>query len=388
MNVLVFLGPTLSPAEARTVLPAVYLPPASRGDVYAAARSKPWAIGIVDGYFHRVPSVLHKEVLWAMAQGIHVYGASSMGALRAAELERFGMVGVGRVFEAYRDGTLTDDDEVAVIHGPAEAGYVPGSEAMVNIRSTLAGARQAGVIDPTLAEQLLGLAKSVFYPGRSWDRLLRDAAGAGLDPAACGRLAAWLPSGRVDQKRLDAIELLRRMAADRARDPAPKAVGYRFHSTTMWEELQASIEQRPDPESGIDQVMEAEVLDELRLLGEPYTRARDLLRDMEGRHGVRLPGFLRDWMQASDQGAELTARAWDKQDRLARAGLDRPALGDAGMTEPELWEWYFGRLGQPVPEDLEAWAERHDFAGVDLLRRAVLRELLYLRKTAFQGTPA
>ena len=71
------------------------------------------AIGIIDGYFENIPSVWHKEILWAMSQGIHVFGSASMGALRAAELAPFGMEGVGAIFEAYRDGWLEDDDEVA-----------------------------------------------------------------------------------------------------------------------------------------------------------------------------------------------------------------------------------------------------------------------------------
>ena len=48
-----------------------------------------------------------------MAAGTQVFGAASMGALRAAELAPFGMIGVGAIFAAYRDGRLTGDDEVA-----------------------------------------------------------------------------------------------------------------------------------------------------------------------------------------------------------------------------------------------------------------------------------
>ena len=74
--------------------------------------------------------------------GVHVFGASSMGALRAAELHPFGMVGVGRVFEGYRAGVYEDDDEVAVVHASEEAGFAPLSEAMVNVRHALGpGAR-------------------------------------------------------------------------------------------------------------------------------------------------------------------------------------------------------------------------------------------------------
>jgi hypothetical protein len=86
-----------------------------------------------------------------LAAGIPVYGAASMGALRAAELAQFGMVGVGRIFEAYRDGVLEpfdepfeDDDEVAVLHGPPELGHRAMSEALVNPLHTCAGDRAGG----------------------------------------------------------------------------------------------------------------------------------------------------------------------------------------------------------------------------------------------------
>src|SRR5437867_11228242 len=138
MSVYVFTGPTLSAEEARTVLDAVYLPPVSQGDVYRVSFRRPTAIGIIDGYFERIPAVWHKEILWAMSHGIHVFGSASMGALRAAELESFGMEGVGSIFEAYRTGAWGDDDEVAVAQAPAELGCRALSDAMVDSRHTLA----------------------------------------------------------------------------------------------------------------------------------------------------------------------------------------------------------------------------------------------------------
>src|SRR6185295_3890747 len=95
VTVVLFTGPTLSPREACQRLEAVCLPPAAQGDVYRASLRRPFAIGIIDGYFERVPAVWHKEILWAMSEGIHVFGSASMGALRAAELALFGMIGVG-----------------------------------------------------------------------------------------------------------------------------------------------------------------------------------------------------------------------------------------------------------------------------------------------------
>jgi len=175
MMTFIFVGPTLPADEIARTQGFVFLPPVAQGDLYRAARLRPRAIGVIDGFFSGAPSVWHKEILWAISQGIPVFGSASMGALRAAELHAFGMRGVGRIFEAFRDGALEDDDEVAVVHGPAELDYVAASEAMVNIRATLARAEVEGVVSPASRRALDAFAKSLFFPQRSWEALLAGA---------------------------------------------------------------------------------------------------------------------------------------------------------------------------------------------------------------------
>src|SRR5271165_6685341 len=167
MKAVIFAGPSLPPAFRPSDPALEWRPPVKQGEVYEATLTHPSIIGIIDGYFETTPTVWHKEILWAMAQGIHVYGSASIGALRAAELHPFGMVGVGRIFAAYRDGTLTDDDEVAVLHGPEELGYPSVTEAMVNIRATLDKAVAETVIDQALGDRLTEIGKSLFYKERS-----------------------------------------------------------------------------------------------------------------------------------------------------------------------------------------------------------------------------
>lgn len=235
MSVYIFAGPTISSAAAAHELDAVYLPPASEGDVYRLSLKQPQAIGIIDGYFQSTPTVRHKEILWAMSQGVHVFGSASIGALRAAELAAFGMEGVGTIFEWYRDGILEDDDEVAVVHGPKEVGFLPGSEAMVNIRCTLRNAERDGVIGTDLRSVLETIAKELFYPDRSYQFLLRQATERGFPVADVARLCAWLPEGRVNQKREDARTMLRLMRQRLAEGLEPKSVSYSFEHTSMWE---------------------------------------------------------------------------------------------------------------------------------------------------------
>jgi hypothetical protein len=162
MKAVIFVGPSVSVSDAAAVLDATYLPPAAMGDIYAALARKPDVIGLIDGMFEQVPAVWHKEILFALSSGVPVYGAASMGALRAAELHAFGMRGVGSIFEAYASGDLEDDDEVAVAHRPADGGFSPVSEAMVNIRFGLERAESEKLISPGQADllprALLGIA--------------------------------------------------------------------------------------------------------------------------------------------------------------------------------------------------------------------------------------
>jgi hypothetical protein len=228
---VIFAGPSLPPA-LRPDDPALeWRPPARQGELYAAAVSHPAIIGIADGYFEVTPTVWHKEILWAMAQGIHVYGSASIGALRAAELSQFGMKGVGRIFAAYRDGILCDDDEVTILHGPEELGYPAVTEAMVNIRATFDKAVAAGVLDGWLVARLTEIAKALFYKERSWEAILARAAASGLPPIPLDDLAVWLPAGRVDQKMTDAQEMISTIRAHLAAGVSPLTVDYRFQDT-------------------------------------------------------------------------------------------------------------------------------------------------------------
>ncbi|HSB73935.1 MAG TPA: TfuA-like protein [Candidatus Methylomirabilis sp.] len=308
MIACVFTGPTLSPAEGRVELDAVYLPPAAQGDLYRAALARPQAIGIIDGYFECVPAVWHKEILWALSQGIHVYGCASMGALRATELAPFGMLGVGRIFEAYRDGVLEDDDEVAVTHGPAETGFRPLSEAMVNIRPTFAAAEAAGVLSPTTRIALGQIAKSLFYPERVYPLILRRAGEEGLPAKELDALRRWLPQGQVNQKRDDALAMLRVMREALGAGLPPKRVTFRLARSAHWEHARVMLSRQaresPDPGSKASGETQARGRGED---GTTHGQAKDAIRVGHPAGRRRSPGESRD-SEGSAGGAPSVAK--------------------------------------------------------------------------------
>lgn len=234
MRAIIFAGPSLPPNARPTVAEIEWRPPVQQGDVYRAALSRPDVIAIVDGFFETTPTVWHKEILWAMAQGIHVYGSASIGALRAAELDAFGMNGVGWVYQLFRDGVLQDDDEVAVLHGPEALGYVVLTEAMVNVRATMDAAMCAGIIEPAAAAAMIRAAKASFYKNRTYGAIVRAA--ADIESLDAERIEAWLSAHSVDQKQADALAMVEQVRAALSLQVAPFRPAYRFAHTSVWEE--------------------------------------------------------------------------------------------------------------------------------------------------------
>ena len=162
-----------------------------------------------------------------MDQGIHVFRLRQHGRLARRRACRIRDGGVGEVFASYASGELEDDDEVAVAHAGGAQGYAAASDAMVNIRATLASAASARVISAKSKKILETLAKEMFYPDRSFDALLASSAGR-IPELEHQALEVWLPQGRVDQKRDDAIAMLREIREFLETDPAPKQVQLTF----------------------------------------------------------------------------------------------------------------------------------------------------------------
>ena len=80
MKVL-FVGPSLGSdlAAARATSPRIdFRPPAACGDILKAVHDGATAIGLVDGYFGDLPSVWHKEILFALEHDVAVAGGASM----------------------------------------------------------------------------------------------------------------------------------------------------------------------------------------------------------------------------------------------------------------------------------------------------------------------
>ena len=210
LTTIVFLGPSLPRDVARAILPdAIVLPPARQADVLSAVENhRPAVIALIDGLFGQSLSVWHKEILFAMERRVRVYGAASIGALRAAELAPFGMVGVGQVYEMYARGDLIDDDEVALVHAHADDGFRAQSEPMVNLRSTFNLACSEGVLTPAETDLLIATAKRLHFSDRQWPTILATALDNGLSTLSAARVRSFAATRYSDLKGRDAQLLL------------------------------------------------------------------------------------------------------------------------------------------------------------------------------------
>jgi hypothetical protein len=218
-SLTVFVGPSLRHDEVRRLAPdADVRPPASRGDLYAARAAGARRMLLIDGSFTQRLAVSPREVVDVLRDGATVAGASSMGALRAAECWPAGMLGIGRVYRMYRLGVLSSDDAVAVSTDPDD-GHAALSVALVNICAAVRRARGSGLIDDATAKRIEHTAGELFFSERTWRRVLHDAAVA--DPH--GELRRFCAS--VDIKRSDAAQAVLTMARLTDRDAGGAGAG-------------------------------------------------------------------------------------------------------------------------------------------------------------------
>ncbi|QJP16946.1 antibiotic resistance protein [Starkeya sp. ORNL1] len=182
--------------------------PARQGDITRAVADGASVIGLIDGLFEHVAAPWHKEILHALSQGVAVYGAASMGALRAAECAAFGMIGVGEIYAGYASGELVDDDAVAQLHAPAELDYQPLTEALVNIEATLAASSGTGAIGAGEQDELLHVARRLHFKDRT---IVRVVAESSLSVERGLEVAALLKRDGSNVKARDAKALIARL---------------------------------------------------------------------------------------------------------------------------------------------------------------------------------
>jgi hypothetical protein len=84
----------------------------------------------------------------------------------------------------------------------------------------------------------------MFYKARTPRAVLDAARESGLDAAALARFEKWLPTGRIDRKRQDALEMLEAIAALIAAKTPPLRVDYVLADTAAWQAARRQSDHR------------------------------------------------------------------------------------------------------------------------------------------------
>ena len=329
---LVFLGPSLELSAAREICPdAEFHPPVRFGDLYALGGEPPGQVLIIDGVFHDSTPVWQREILQLLRIGWRVLGASSMGALRALELEPYGMIGLGTIFEWYRDEAIEGDDEVAMMHGVAEMGYPPLTLPLVDVRHELAELEAEGGLSAPQVSAVLAEFKCMGYETRTLGALLALMDEHGGNVAA---MRQRMSGGNRSLKARDARTALRVFAGD-----LPPPAG-----RTRWPDVAPPPVQ---PHS----VLEREILP----LAGPPVKLADALCEMAQRPDTlerplresRRRWFLRDWTRLAVVGPnsdERNAFAVRHATGLAHSlGISLPRwCAASALREDELGDWLEG----------------------------------------------
>lgn len=208
-DIAVFVGPTgvgiedvISALNHPRIL---QLPPIARGDLEKLPPGITTAL-IVDGYFGSVPAVGHRELLCALEQK-RVYGCSSLGAIRAFELRFDGMIGLGRIYDAFFASDDFMDDELALLHAPSPY-YWPLSVPLINVRFALATLEASDQCAPSTAVEIVETLKGRYFGERTTEAVLSAAEATG-GPSVRDALRAVLPAHDVKcQDLADALSLI------------------------------------------------------------------------------------------------------------------------------------------------------------------------------------
>lgn len=405
----VFSGPTLTPHQAKQLFPeATCLGPAAQGDVYEVCRHAPRVICFIDGYFEHELAVMHKELLSALKSGVAVFGAASMGALRAVELAPQGMIGVGEIFHAYQRKELENDDAVAVAHELAEQDYRRVSIAWVDLQATLRSPLARDLSGHAVA-RLLAAADALFYPERDLPTLLALCSKLDVPSEQAQQLKAFLAvsTNWRWQKRLDAELLLREVRTRLAHGRLDKpAVDFAFPNTHAWQKLVQNMTQQKAMSAFAGEISAARiaqlVLEEIQLLG-PEVFSDVLMAAMHRALSTAL-------LHAGDAETEPPAEPSAEHERRTRAlilgqlgavltssgdyhsVLERAASkyqlqatnGPGRGQEDDVQRYFEERLARPVPSRLVHYAQSVGCPDETALFAMIHREMDYLRARAKQ----
>ena len=293
-------------------------PPIRRGDLYREREQGAWGFLIIDGVFMQEDAVSPREVVDVLQDGALVVGASSMGALRAADCWPAGAKGIGLIYRLYRAGVLESDEDVAVAVS-ADGSDAAVSLPLVNVRYAVARAVRRRLLDRATARQIVSAAAEIYYPERTWQEVLRK---VGEFP---GELVAYC--AQIDLKREDAERALS-WVKEMLHDVGTLASLHRRRRDVPFLRSEMTRERGYDATGGVDPVRLPGLLLEW-LIGSGRL-ARHLTRVAPPLEALALDfdSFARSTWRDLEQAHQLDAELM----RLQAVECASRAAGDAGLA--------------------------------------------------------
>ncbi len=173
-NTVLYAGPSLYGIKESLVEGITLKGPCKQSDLFEDLTDKDIEnIIVADGLYKTIPAPWHKEFLLTLEAGKNIYGVSSLGALRASELDCFGMKGYGKIYEYFKNG-IRDDSDVALLHMGEDEGWKPTTVAFVEIYFWLNHLEDVGMIDREIKSILIEREKLCYFEQRTWGKIKKD----------------------------------------------------------------------------------------------------------------------------------------------------------------------------------------------------------------------
>jgi hypothetical protein len=207
-KIKIYSGLALSKNQLREAFPAAefaYL--AKRNTLYKDIKDGVHIVGILDGEYVNGLSVSPTEIMDALRCGLKVYGAAGIGALRAAELNAFGMKGCGRIYEYIKSSNYFADDHIGQNYWNAEISTdaVP----FLDIKLSLDELVSQKKVTPKESKKILGHYQDLHFSRRSIS-ILKKNLGSSFDSKRLNSILTQLKNVRFH----DGLQMVQKIQYD------------------------------------------------------------------------------------------------------------------------------------------------------------------------------